>query len=152
MALVPPYLTRVDPTWIDYNGHMTEGFYGMVFADATDAMLLHIGMDEHYRAADRGTMYTVETKIRFLRELKVEEELQVEISVIGNDAKRLHLWAELHAADYLAATEEILLVHVIPSTGRVGAMDQSTMDTIATYRTTTTSSEIGQGIKPIPSP
>lgn len=152
MAIAPPYLTTVDPSWIDYNGHMTEGFYGMVFADATDAMLHYIGMNEEYRAADRGTMYTVETKIRFLRELKVNEPLRVEVSVIGVDAKRLHLWAELHTTDYLAATEEVLLVHVIPSTGRVGAMDQSMVEAIAVHRLTDAPSEIGQGIKSIPSP
>jgi len=147
MAIVPPYLTNVSPEWIDYNSHMTEGSYGIVFADATDAMLEHVGMDATYRAADLGTMYTVETHIRFLRELKVNQELKVEVTVIGNDRKRLHLWSELHAADYLAATQEVLLVHVIPSTGRVGEMSEVMTASIAEYRVKTKPKFVGRSIR-----
>jgi acyl-CoA thioesterase FadM len=152
MAIVPPYLTIVAPDWIDYNGHMTEGFYGMVFADATDAMLHHIGMDANYRAADRGTMFTVETHIRFLRELKVQEDLRIEVSVLGNDAKRVHLWAEMHAPDYLAATQEVLLVHVIPSTTRVGAMDASMVEALSEHRIADVPTGAGRSIRSLKSP
>ena len=33
------------PAWIDYNGHMAEFRYLQVFADASDALLLAIGLD-----------------------------------------------------------------------------------------------------------
>ena len=149
MVMVPPYVTNVSPHWIDYNNHMTEGYYGIVFADATDAMLDYVGMDAAYRAADLGTMYTVETHIRFLRELKVGQNLRVEVTVIGSDRKRLHLWSELHAAGYLAATQEVLLVHVIPSTGRVGEMSEATTASIARYRAERQPEGLGRSIRPI---
>ncbi len=41
----------VVPEWIDYNGHMTEFRYLQVLADATDAVLRHIGIDADYIAA-----------------------------------------------------------------------------------------------------
>ena len=35
---------RVVPTeWIDYNGHLTEGYYGVAFADASDELLIYLG-------------------------------------------------------------------------------------------------------------
>ena len=35
----------VDPSWVDYNGHMTEARYLHVFAESTDAFLRHVGID-----------------------------------------------------------------------------------------------------------
>ena len=55
--------------WIDYNGHMTEGFYGVVFGMASDEYLTRMGFDEHYRATTGGSFYTVETHITFIDEL-----------------------------------------------------------------------------------
>ena len=55
--------------WIDYNGHMSEGFYGVVFGMASDEYLIRMGFDEHYRATVGGSFYTVETHIVFIDEL-----------------------------------------------------------------------------------
>ena len=30
--------TTVPDTWIDYNAHMTEGYYGVAFAEASDEL------------------------------------------------------------------------------------------------------------------
>ena len=60
--------TVVPPAWIDYNGHLNEGYYGVAFGDASDALLDHLGFDGEYRE-NHGTFYTVETRIRFLREV-----------------------------------------------------------------------------------
>ncbi len=37
---------RVRPEWLDYNGHMNETFYLLVFSQATDAFMDHIAMDD----------------------------------------------------------------------------------------------------------
>ena len=61
--------TVIPENWIDYNSHMTEGYYGVAFADASDEFLIHVGFDANYRSTC-GTFYTVEAQIRFLEELK----------------------------------------------------------------------------------
>ena len=40
----------VKPEWTDYNGHMTESAYLLVFGDSSDAFFRFIGIDEAYRA------------------------------------------------------------------------------------------------------
>ena len=55
------------PSWIDYNGHMTEYRYLEVMADTTDAFLRAIGVIGPYIDAGR-SYYTVETHIRHLGE------------------------------------------------------------------------------------
>ena len=103
----------VDPTWIDYNGHMTEGRYLMVLADATDAFLAHAGVDAPYVDTGR-SYYTVETHIRHLDEAHVGQRLYVLTRLLGHDEKRLHLFHELRRAgdDRPLATGEHMLLHV----------------------------------------
>ena len=60
---VRAWSTVVPPAWIDYNGHLNEGYYGVAFGDASDGILTHLGFDAGYRAA-HGTIYTAQTRIR----------------------------------------------------------------------------------------
>jgi len=111
--------TTVDPSWVDYNGHMTEARYGDVFGYATDAFLRHVGIDAAY--LDGGhSMYTVETHIRYLAEVAALEPLDVHTQVLGADEKRLHLFHTLaHArTGEILATGEHLLLHVDAAQGR----------------------------------
>ena len=34
----------VPADWIDYNGHMMDGYYAIAFTEATDALLDHLGL------------------------------------------------------------------------------------------------------------
>ena len=108
------YRIRVGEGWIDYNGHMNEGYYGVAFGDATDAYLMQRGFDEAYRRDVGGTFYTVETHIRFLRELKSGDPLLFRTTVLGVDARKLHLFHTMVHEDaaYEAATQEVFLLHV----------------------------------------
>jgi carnitine 3-dehydrogenase len=111
--------TTVDPSWVDYNGHMTEARYGDVFGYATDAFLRHVGLDAAY--LDGGhSMYTVETHIRYLAEVAALVPLDVRTQVLGADEKRLHLFHALaHArTGESLATGEHLLLHVDTARGR----------------------------------
>lgn len=108
------YRVRVAEGWIDYNGHMNEGYYGVAFGDASDAYLLQRGFDEAYRREVGGTFYTVETHIRYLRELESGDPLLFRTTVLGVDARKLHLFHSMvhEDAGYEAATQEVFLLHV----------------------------------------
>lgn len=112
--------------WIDYNGHMSEGFYGLVFAMASDEYLIRMGFGAEYRARSGGSFYTVETHVVFLDELAVAAPLAVDTLVAGVDSKRLKLFHELRNLDTggLAATQESMLLHVDTSTDRTSAMGE----------------------------
>lgn len=108
------YRVRVAPSWIDYNGHMNEGYYAVAFGDASDAYMMGAGFDEDYRAKSRGTFYTVETHIRYLQELKLDDPLLFRTTILGVDAKKLHLFHSMEHAEqgYEAATQEAFFLHV----------------------------------------
>jgi carnitine 3-dehydrogenase len=103
----------VRPDWLDYNGHMTESRYLEVFANATDAFLRLIGLDQAYVAGGH-SVYTVETHLRHLAEVEGFAPLHVAAQVLGADAKRVHLFHTMTHRDTGAvlATAEHMLLHV----------------------------------------
>ncbi len=108
------YRTTVRPEWVDYNGHMGEAYYVLVFGDATDALYDHIGMDDAYRRRTRSSVYTLEAHLSYLREVSTGEPLAITTQLLDLDAKRLHVFhAMRHGRDgHLLATEELLFLHV----------------------------------------
>ena len=110
--------------WIDYNGHMNEGFYGVVFGMASDEYLTRMGFDDHYRATTGGSFYTVETHIVFVDELAPDTPLVIDTTVAGADSKRVHLFHQLRRSvdEALAATQESMMLHVDTNIDRVTPM------------------------------
>ena len=108
----------VQPGWIDYNGHLSEAYYVLVFGHATDAVMAAVGLGEQYREASGASLFTVEAHVRYLDQVGGSDVLEVRSSVVGVGARTLHLWHELWVADRLRATEEVLGVHVDVASGR----------------------------------
>ncbi|WP_028650905.1 thioesterase family protein [Nocardioides halotolerans] len=102
----------VQDAWIDYNGHLSEPYYVLVFGHATDAVMDLVGIDATYRGAHDASLYTVEAHVRYLAEVPAAADLEVRSSVIGATSKLLWIWHELWVDDRLRATEEVLGVHV----------------------------------------
>jgi acyl-CoA thioester hydrolase len=106
----------VQDAWIDYNGHLSEPYYVLVFGHGTDAVMDAVGLGPDYRAATDASLYTVEAHVRYLDEVSAGSDLEVRSSVIGATAKLLWIWHELWVDGRLRATEEILGVHVAGGT------------------------------------
>jgi acyl-CoA thioesterase FadM len=105
---------RVRRKWIDYNGHMHEAYYGLVFANATDALYDHIGLGRHYREKHEASIYTVESHVNFLQEVGVKVALRVTTQFLDMDDKRMHIFHAMYNGETNAmiATGEALLLHV----------------------------------------
>ena len=110
---------RVKPSWIDYNGHMTEHRYLQVFGDTTDALLRLIGVDQAYVEAGH-SYYTVESHLRHLGQAKLGQALHATCQVLTQDGKRLHIFSVIHdtATGEAIATAEQMLLHVDAGAGR----------------------------------
>ncbi len=143
---------QVGGAWVDYNGHMTEFRYLQVFGDATDAFLIHMGLDESWIA--RGfSAYTVETHIRHLAEVHAGEKLRVATRLLGHDTKRFRLHhAILREDGSEAATAEHMLVFVDTAAGRATEMPPALLeklDEIAAQDTLPIPEHAGVGIRTI---
>ncbi len=100
------------PAWVDYNGHLNDGYYMVVFGQATDGLMALIGLDAAGRQASGHSIFTLESHINYLIEVKQDVAIEVRTQILGADAKRLHIYHGLHVAGcepLLAANEQMLL-------------------------------------------
>ncbi|MFY9623168.1 MAG: thioesterase family protein [Rhodoplanes sp.] len=105
---------RVEPEWIDYNGHLNMAYYHVLFDRAFDEALHLIGADLDYVKRERRSYYTAEAHVRYLRELHAGDAVRVTIQLLGYDPKRMHYFEQLfHATEgWMAATLETMALHV----------------------------------------
>jgi acyl-CoA thioester hydrolase len=130
---LPPFRTTVQPGWIDYNGHMNVAFYVLAFDKATDGLLDHLGLGETYRRASNHSMYALEAHVTYDRELKLGAPLAIDTQLIDADAKRLHYFHRMtHAEEgYLAATSELLALHVDLAGPRAAPLPEAAQAAVA---------------------
>lgn len=97
--------------WVDFNGHMADAYYGVVFSDAVTHFMDMIGMDARYRERTRNTIYTLETRIVYLHECKVGQSFSVFLQILDLDQKRIHAFVKMVDADGrdVAWSEQLLL-------------------------------------------
>jgi acyl-CoA thioester hydrolase len=105
---------RIEPHWIDYNGHLNMAYYNVLFDRAVDETYELIGVGADYVANRAHSVYTAEVHVRYLRELHVGDPVRVTFQLLDYDAKRLHYFEQLfHAAEgWVSATSENLSLHV----------------------------------------
>ena len=111
-AVLPAYHDVVRAEWVDYNGHLRDAFYMLIFSFATDALIDQIGLGDAVRKARGRSIYTLEAHINYLHEIKEGAKVRVEMRVLAHDAKRMHLYLEMFAGDGdepVAAGEQMLL-------------------------------------------
>jgi acyl-CoA thioester hydrolase len=117
------YNVDVAADWVDYNDHLSEWAYLLIFGDNADAFFRFVGIDEAYRASG-SSLYTAETHLRHLREVRLGQRLRLTLHVLGHDSKRLHILHEMFSSDStLVATAEQMLLHVDLAAGRVAPFD-----------------------------
>ena len=112
MPALITYRTPVQEDWVDYNGHLRDAYYLLIFSYATDALMDRLGMDSNSREATGHSLFTLELHLNYLHEVKLDTEVEVHTQLIGHDSKRLHLYHSLHRVgdpQELAGNEQMLL-------------------------------------------
>ena len=72
------YRTAVKPEWLDYNGHMNEAYYVLIFSKSTDEFMDYAGQDAGYRTRTNTSIYTHLTK-------RADEKARLTLDQIMND-------------------------------------------------------------------
>ena len=118
------YRDVVRPEWIDHNQHMNVGYYLVVFDFATDEFFAWVGLDAAHRAAHGVTTFCLEAHVTYHREVRAGDPLRFTTQLLAHDEKRIHYFhAMYHAGEgWLAATNELLSLHVSRATRRAAAM------------------------------
>ena len=122
--LLELHTDTVLPEWIDNNGHMNVAYYVLAFDYVTDAFLDYIGLTRDLKKTVNSTTFALDVNVSYKREVLEGDPLRFTTQLIDADEKRLHFFHQMfHATDgYLAATYEVLSVHVNLNTRRITPM------------------------------
>jgi acyl-CoA thioester hydrolase len=112
---------RVEPGWVDYNGHLNTAYFGVLFDRAVDEAFLYCGLGPDY-VRERGLSYfVVENRTRHLREIGRRDSVRMTLQLLDVDDKRIRYVLEMREAKggWIAATSEQLALHVDTRTRKV---------------------------------
>jgi len=114
----------VRPEWIDYNGHMNVAYYVLAFDHATDAFLDYLGLDHDFKAKAKVTTFVGDMNVTYVREVLEGDPLRFTTQLLEYDAKKFRYFhCMYHATEgYLAATNELLSLHIDLASRRVAPM------------------------------
>jgi acyl-CoA thioester hydrolase len=106
----------------------------MVVLDfATDAWFKFIGLTQEHRRRHNITTFSLEAHITYQREVSEGDPLRFTTRLLAFDAKRIHYFDEMYHAGqgYLAATNELMSLHVSRETRRAAPMTPEILQRLA---------------------
>jgi acyl-CoA thioester hydrolase len=138
--LEPPFFApfvssvmRVEPAWIDYNGHLNMAYYNVLFDRAVDEVYEVLDLGLAYVEQQKRSTFTAEVHVRYLRELLVDAPVRVTFQLLDFDTKRLHYFEQLHHAEqgWLSATSENMVLNVDMVAKKTAAFPDNVMRRLA---------------------
>jgi acyl-CoA thioester hydrolase len=124
---------RVEPAWIDYNGHLNMAYYNVLLDRAVDEVFELLGCGLDYVKTRKHSCFTAEAHVRYLRELHAEASVRVTFQLLDYDQKRMHYFEQLfHATEgWVSATSENMSLHVDMEAKRTAAFPDGIVATLA---------------------
>ena len=127
---------RVEPAWIDYNGHMNMAYYHVLFDRAVEEGFGLVGLGQDYLEERRASSFAAEIHTLYRRELTLGDTVRITLQLIDFDEKRIHYYMEArHAAEgWVAATSENLSLHVDLGTRNVTPFPEEILTNLGVMR------------------
>ena len=117
---------RVKSEWTDYNGHMNLAFYIHLFDSSWEVLLEKFNIGEESAKNQQRTTFAVESHTTYDTEVKVGEEVDLNLLFLDFDKKRLVYKLEMIHKEkkYLAATTEVCSLYVDLNSRRVTEFEE----------------------------
>ena len=118
---------KIIKDWIDYNGHMNVAYYLLIFDRyGADKLNTIFKMGEESARTTRMSTMIVENNIAYKQELKVDEEVDINLIYFNHDKKRLHYKFEMinKENNTLSATFEAIALYVNLKNRKVSEFEQ----------------------------
>ena len=118
---------KVKAEWSDYNGHMNLAFYIHLFDTAWEVLLQKFNIGEDSAKIEKRTTFAVESHTTYDMEVKVGDEVDMNLLFIDFDKKRIvYKLQMIHKIEkYVAATSEVCSLYVDLNTRRVTEFEES---------------------------
>lgn len=103
--------TPIIKDWIDYNNHLNDAYYLVIFTKATDALQNYLGLTLQHIQNTGETLFTVETHLVYAQQVGLAETVTVTAQLLETDNKRLRIFQRMfNANNELLASVEMLFI------------------------------------------
>jgi len=105
------YTVKVASEWVDYNGHMNDAAFAVVFSRSVDALMDRIGLDAAARKRTGKSLFTLQMMLHYFKEAKQGDALAVSCHLLEHDDRRMRVWLDMTDAvgERVAASEQLLM-------------------------------------------
>ena len=112
--------------WTDYNKHLNMAYYVLIFDKAWEVILEKFNMGENSAKTTGMSTMMVESNIIYNKELKLDDEVDINLLYFDHDKKRLQYKFEMihRKKEYLASTFEALALYVNLNTRKVQEFEE----------------------------
>ncbi len=135
-SLSDVYQCTIKPDWVDYNNHLNDAYYGVVFSLASEGLFDELGLGAQWREEQARTIYTLDVRTRYLREIHAGASLEVKAQLLDSDSRRLHfvLYLFVQGDKTLRATSEQVVMCIDPELTRAASFDSEAQVRIQTLQ------------------
>lgn len=146
MNVVTPHREQLRPEWLDAYGHLNEGYYLVAFSNAAWDFLDKLEVGVAYFERTGCGMYTAESHLRFLKEVRAPAVLETQGVILGLDAKRVRCGFIMTSGGEERATLETVYIHFDTKAGRAVAMSDEVQARLRAAQTAALPPWAGRGI------
>jgi len=117
---------KITKDWVDYNNHLNMAYYVLIFDKAWEVMLEKFQMGETSAKKTNKSTMVVETHTTYNNEVKENENVDVFLTYLDHDKKRLHYKLEMieKNTQKLSATIEMISLYVDLKERRVAEFEK----------------------------
>ena len=117
---------KIVKEWTDYNNHMNLSYYILVFDLGAEVILSKFQMGEQAAKTTKKSTMVVETHTTYNNEVKEGNEVDVYLSHLDHDKKRIHYKLEMYEKNknVLSATTEVLSLYIDLNVRKVAEFEE----------------------------
>ena len=141
---------KIIKDWIDYNDHMNVAYYLLIFDKfGADNLNRIFKMGEESAKNTGMSTMIVETNITYNQELKLDDEVDINLLYFDRDKKRLQYKMEMinKKEGYLASTFEALALYVNLNTRKVSEFEEEKLKIMDEFINKNQSSFVNENLK-----
>jgi len=132
MTILKLHSEPVQDQWLDAYGHLNEAYYLVPFSNATWVMQDHFGVGVEYFDRTGCAIYTVETHMRYLNDVRKPALMEIESMILGSDPKKFWFAHQMIVDGTVCATAEFMVLHYNTREGQTEAMPDVVLDKLKT--------------------
>ena len=108
------YEATIPEDYLDMMGHMNVRWYTHLFSMAMGGVFRMTGLSHEYMQENHSGMFALESHIRYLSEVRVDQKVSVHTLFLNRSPKRIHVIHFLinHDKRDVAATFEMVSTHI----------------------------------------